>query len=302
MSDERLDNFNEDIENDFIDENPQQIQENNDVVVDGYENITYEEPTEIPNNEKTKKENPYLKKVTSVIALAVLFGVVAGVFGAVSGIIAKKYANSMIKIESTQSYLTKSEGEDVIYSRIAEVSEQCMPSVVSITNKGITEIMTLFGRYAQESSSSGSGIIIGKNDTELLIVTNYHVVADSTELSVLFGDEEKIEEDGIDVDNPKKSNILKANVKGYNSDKDLAVISVNLDDMSQELLDSIRIATIGDSSKIRAGEQVIAIGNALGYGQSVTTGIISAKNREVTLEISKATELLQTHLFRQMLR
>ena len=148
-----------------------------------------------------------------------------------------------------------------------------MPSVVSITNKGVQEIRSWFGTYEQETSGSGSGIIIGQNDTELLIVTNHHVVADAKELSVYFSFDEEAEE----------QNVVGAKIKGYDSQKDLAVISVNLEDIPSEAKAKISIATIGDSSKLLVGEQVVAIGNALGYGQSVTTGIVSALNREVSV-------------------
>jgi serine protease Do len=131
----------------------------------------------------------------------------------------------------------------------------------------------MFGTYQTDSESSGSGIIIGQNDTELLIVTNYHVVSGSNELSVVFSYDE-------DNDNPS---VVSAKVKGYDSDKDLAVISVSLDEVTDEMRSQIKVATIGDSSSLVLGEEVVAIGNALGYGQSVTTGIISALNREVTL-------------------
>jgi serine protease Do len=131
----------------------------------------------------------------------------------------------------------------------------------------------MFGTYQTDSESSGSGIIIGENDTELLIVTNYHVVSGSNELSVVFSYDE-------DNENPS---VVSAKIKGYDSDKDLAVISVSLDDVTDEMRSQIKVATIGDSSSLVLGQEVVAIGNALGYGQSVTTGIISALNREVTL-------------------
>ena len=131
----------------------------------------------------------------------------------------------------------------------------------------------MFGTFQQDAESSGSGIIIGENDTELLIVTNYHVVSGSNELSVVFSYDE-------DSDEPS---LVSARVKGYEADKDLAVIAVSRDDITDEMRSKIKIATIGDSSNLVLGQEVVAIGNALGYGQSVTTGIISALGRDVTV-------------------
>lgn len=153
------------------------------------------------------------------------------------------------------------------------IANNCLPSVVSITNRGVTEVRTMFGTYQQDAESSGSGIIIGENETELLIVTNYHVVSGSSELSVVFSYDE-------DSDDPS---LVSARVKGYEADKDLAVIAVSLDDITDEMRSKIKIATIGDSSNLVLGQEVVAIGNALGYGQSVTTGIISALGRNVTV-------------------
>ncbi len=173
---------------------------------------------------------------------------------------------------------------------VADIAESCLPSVVSITNRGVQEVQTWFGTYQQEASSSGSGIIIGKNDTELLIVTNYHVVSGSSELSVYFSFEEDMEEE--------EKNVVSATIKGYEAQKDLAVIAVKLEDIPEDTMSKVVVATLGDSSEMKIGEQVVAIGNAMGYGQSVTTGIISAKNREVTVELDGVgtitNDLIQT--------
>lgn len=131
----------------------------------------------------------------------------------------------------------------------------------------------MFGTYQQDTESSGSGIIIGENESELLIVTNYHVVSGSNELSVVFSYDEANDEPSL----------VSARVKGYEADKDLAVIAVSLEDITDEMRSQIKVATIGDSSNLVLGQDVVAIGNALGYGQSITTGIISALNREVTV-------------------
>ncbi|HJA93028.1 MAG TPA: trypsin-like peptidase domain-containing protein [Candidatus Eisenbergiella merdipullorum] len=157
---------------------------------------------------------------------------------------------------------------------VADVAEYVMPSIVSITNRSVQEVQnyfSMFGYYGgmpqeQETESVGSGIIIGQNDTELLIATNNHVVEDADSLSVSF------------IDNQ----VYEANLKGTDAANDLAVIAVPLADISADTMSQIKAATLGDSDTLRVGEQVVAIGNALGYGQSVTTGIVSATNRTLT--------------------
>ena len=239
---------------------------------------------------KEKKKS----KAPKIIALALVCGIVFGTGFGFSNSIARKFAMSRIQIESTDTTLNKAEKGESEVSDIAAISEACMPSIVAITNRSVSDVMTFFGTYSQESTSTGSGIIIGKNDTELLIVTNYHVIANAKELSVVFSPvETKLELQAGQSDMDKQSDagavknqIPAAIVKGYNSDKDLAVIAVNLGDIDAEILSQIRVATIGDSSALRPGDRVVAIGNALGYGQSVTTGIISAVNRKITMESS----------------
>lgn len=226
-----------------------------------------------------------------VVALSLVAGIVfGGAFGFANSWMTK-YAMSKIDIKTTNVSLSKNEGSVAGMSDISAIAQECMPSIVAITNRSVSDVMTFFGKYSQESTSSGSGIIIGKNDTELLIVTNYHVVANSKELSVVFSPVESRLEAQSDMDKTTSGEsvldnkyIPTATVKGYNSDKDLAVIAVKISDVSEDVLSQIKIATIGDSSKLKPGDQVIAIGNALGYGQSVTTGIISAVNRKITME------------------
>lgn len=151
---------------------------------------------------------------------------------------------------------------------VSDVAAMCMPSIVSIQNN-YTTVYNYYGqRYEQESQASGSGIIIGQSDTELLLVTNYHVVADADELIVTFIDE----------------STANANMKGYDADMDIAVISISLSSLTNDTLDAIAIAVLGDSDDAEVGEPAIAIGNALGYGQSVTLGIISALNRELEMD------------------
>ena len=175
---------------------------------------------------------------------------------------------SMAELVSDEEADADSDNESFSYSNVADVAEDVMPSIVSITNKSVQEVQDWFSRqtYQMESESAGSGIIIGENDTELLICTNNHVVEDSDTLTVTFIDDESYE----------------AQVKGTDKENDLAVVAVKLDDISDDTRSKIKIAKYGDSDSLRVGEQVVAIGNALGYGQSVTTGIVSALNRDIT--------------------
>jgi serine protease Do len=173
---------------------------------------------------------------------------------------------------------------------VTDVAAAVMPAVVSITNKSVEEVEDLFGMYGMygyggkgrtyeyETESCGSGIIVGQNDEELLICTNYHVVEGATEITVGFVDDE----------------VYQAAVKGTDSSNDLAVVAVQLSDISDDTLSQIKIAEIGDSDSLLVGQQVVAIGNALGYGQSVTTGIVSALNRTINLDGYDDAELIQT--------
>ena len=174
--------------------------------------------------------------------------------------------------------------EAILNSGVAEVAASVMPAMVSITNTSVQEVMDWFrgGNFQYESKSLGTGVIMGNNDEELLIVTNNHVVEDAQELTVSFIDEESVE----------------AVVKGKDESDDLAVVAVKLKDIPEETMDQIRIANVADSEDVRVGEQVVAIGNALGYGQSVTTGIISALGRTIRvsdgLGYNDYTDLIQT--------
>lgn len=160
---------------------------------------------------------------------------------------------------------------------VSDVAEMCMPSVISIVND-FTETYTIYGqRYEQPGQSSGSGIIIGQSETELLLVTNYHVVEGADKLTITFIDKTTAE----------------ASIKGYEEEMDIAVIAIQLSDLTDETLGNIAIAVLGDSDTLKVGEAAIAIGNALGYGQSVTLGVISALNRELEIEGTYHT-LLQT--------
>ena len=176
-------------------------------------------------------------------------------------------------IESTQTVTA-------VVTDVTNVVEEVMPSVVSITNTSVITQSFWGQQFQSENQSSGSGIIVGENDTELLIVTNNHVILDSTELKIQFID----------------GSVADAKVKGTDSNMDLAVIAVSLDSLSSETISNISIAVLGDSESLKVGEPAIAIGNALGYGQSVTTGVISALNRQIAMSEDGSTTgtLIQT--------
>lgn len=251
--------------------------DNEEAVYESAYQETASEPAEPPKKPK-KNKGGFGKTILKTVCIALVAGLVGG-----AAFLGVQYygqkALGMDEAKETVTEIQKAEGNTVSATvkesiDVSSIAENAMPSVVSITNTGVQEVRSWFGTYQQETTGSGSGIIIGENDTELLIVTNYHVVSDSSELSVCFSFEEELEE----------KNVVSATIKGYDSQKDLAVIAVKLSDIPDETKSQIKIATIGDSSKLKVGEQVIAIGNALGYGQSVTTGIVSALNREVTVQ------------------
>ena len=214
-------------------------------------------------------------------------GIAGGVFTGVTYASGVTFGNAEAKQTDSTSVTQKTEeksaalqtatasGNGTVDSQsldVADIAEGAMPAIVAITNKSVQEVQSyfsMFGRGAgvqeQEVESQGSGIIIGQNDEELLIATNNHVVADADTLSACFIDDQAYE----------------AAVKGTDVENDLAVIAVKLSDISEDTMSKIKIAEIGDSDSLKVGQQVVAIGNALGYGQSVTTGIVSAVNRQV---------------------
>ena len=237
-------------------------------------------------NEETPKpkKNRKVPKPVKLVCAGVAFGLVASatfqagnyvgtkVFGttATSG----KTAKTAQTVDGAK--LTTSSSSTGI-SDIATIAKNAMPSIVSISNMSVQEVQSFFGgTQQQESTSVGSGIIIGQTDSELLILTNNHVVEGNEKLTVSFVDNESVE----------------ANVKGTDSTKDLAVVAVKISDVKDSTMDEIAVATMGDSSKLQVGEQVVAIGNALGYGQSVTSGIVSATER--TLDGYEGGTLIQT--------
>lgn len=232
--------------------------------------------------EKKPRDHKKVAKIAGGLCFAVAFGVIASaafqttnfVGNALFGEKVKTEKSSEKKVDSTSLTRTSS----TVTSDVSEVVNSVMPSVVSITNMSVQQVQSFFGgTSSQEVQSSGSGIIVGQNDTELLIATNNHVVEGSTTLTVSFINESSAE----------------AKIKGTDASRDLAVIAVPLENIEEETMGEIKVATLGDSTKLQVGEPVIAIGNALGYGQSVTTGIVSALNRQIDMEGFDA-ELIQT--------
>ena len=234
-----------------------------------------------------------MPKAVAVTGLALLFGVVSSATFLTSNVVGSKILKlhssssataSTTKTVSSNASLSKT--ASVVTSDVSDVVENVMPSIVSITNMSVQEVQNFFGGTTQQQSeSAGTGIIISQNDSELLIVTNNHVVAGSDTLTVTFADGSNVE----------------ADIKGTNSEYDLAVVAVPLDSISDDTMSAISVATLGDSTKLKVGEPAIAIGNALGYGQSVTTGVISALDRtvdstdETTGEtVSSDAKLIQT--------
>lgn len=226
---------------------------------------------------KPKKGMPKWAKIGCV---ALAFGVVAGAaFQTTSFVSGKLLGTNSAKSSSKtveSAKLTTSGDSSVVTTDVTKIVNNAMPSVVSITNMSVQQVQSFFGgMQEQQSESAGSGIIIGQNDSELLIVTNNHVVENSDTLTVSFIDNESVE----------------ANIKGTDSSKDLAVVAVKLSDIKDSTMDEIKVATLGDSDSLQVGEPAIAIGNALGYGQSVTTGVISATNRQLD---GYSSNLIQT--------
>ena len=239
------------------------------------------EMPKIPNS-----NHKLLKKGTKLVLSAATFGVVAaGSFQGVNYVV-DNYNKHNTTVQSTNVVKTSSSTT----SNVSAVAKNCMPSIVSITNVSVSDVQNYFSMYGnnsrsnpftqQESTSVGSGVIINKKNGEIDILTNYHVIENVKTLTCTLADNTNVE----------------ATVKGVDEDRDLAVISIKTKDLSEDTLKQIAIATIGDSDKLQVGEQVVAIGNALGYGQSVTTGIVSATNRSVSTssDTDKSQSYIQT--------
>lgn len=233
------------------------------------------------SKKKNSKRMAFTKKAGALVLSGMILGTTAGgAFAASTYLFPHK--SSQVSSTATPSTsaslsttLTNYANTSTALSNanaVKDIATKCMPSIVAITNKGVTETMTLWGKMQQPSESCGSGIIISKTDDELQLVTNYHVIEGSQNLTIVFSYDEKS-------DNPQA---VEAYVKGYDEDRDLAVLGVSIKNLSDDVLKQISIAAIGHSDQLSLGEQVVAIGNALGYGQSVTTGIVSALNRQIS--------------------
>ena len=247
---------------------------------------------------KEKKSGGFFKKAAVSICMGLFFGLFAGVgfygvqylTGSMTAqdnpdapVISNDVENQTEDMAADESKsgikLTDTTEVRVVSSDVSDVVDEVMPAMVSIVNNYTETSTTFFGQsYTQEKAASGSGIIVGESETELLIVTNHHVVADATKLEVSFID----------------GSVAEAQIKGMDSDMDLAVIAIPFESLTEETKNSIAIATMGDSDALKLGEPVIAIGNALGYGQSVTGGYVSALDREITTEDGAVNTFIQT--------
>lgn len=262
-----------------------------------------------PKEKKTKEKRPMGmgKKFGLLVAAAAVFGIVAGsTFQAVNFLgdtLSPKETVQIGNTETTQGSTAKAVSTSTAaQGSVAEVAKNVMPSIVSITGISVQEIPNYFGFGTQqyEGQSSGSGIIVGQNETELLIATNNHVVKDTNSITVCFTNQDGTAASTSNLENTSTDSndsstdlgtgtAVEAQIKGTDSDNDLAVVAVKLSDIPEDVLSQIKVATLGDSDSLEIGEQVVAIGNALGYGQSVTSGYVSALNKQVSSENANST-------------
>lgn len=266
-------------------------------------------------SEHRRNQKSFQKKAGTTIALAVTFGLVAAVVFQAANFAADRFLNtgkSSVQIKTTDSVdLQETASDDSTADKVlsdsengtvAAVAQASMPSVVAITTVSVQEIPSFFGysSHQYKSASTGSGIIVGDNDDELLIATNNHVVDGATTLSVCFiGDDvANAETETVNAGDNGDLNVedaVSAKIKGTDADNDLAVVAVKKSDIPEDTLNQIKIAQIGSSDDLAVGQQVVAIGNALGYGQSVTSGWISALNRTISTDDgTNSTGLIQT--------
>ena len=268
-----------------------------------YQNSATIDPAKKEKKKPVKEKKPagFFKRAVAFVVFGIFFGGFAGlsffsvnsvmdmVKNSDTAIVSETAATDAItdiddtvaqigdSVDADQGILQTTDTVTAVVTDVTDVVEEVMPSVVSINNY-YTASGDFYGQtYSEEAQASGSGIIVGENETELLVVTNYHVVADADTLEVQFIDGETVE----------------AQIKGSDSDIDLAIIAIPLDSLLDSTKESIAVANLGDSDSLKVGEPAIAIGNALGYGQSVTTGVISALNRELTVE-DVTNNLIQT--------
>lgn len=239
-------------------------------------------PYDDGNRGKKKKQSTFGKKLGHAAAIALVFGLVAGL--AFQSVVV--VSNRLIDTKSTQTAIesTKSSSDSSkvsststatgtttstkVSTDVSEIAENVLPAIVQVTNAGIKEYQTFFGTLQQPTQSAGSGIIVSQDDENIYIATNNHVVSGAETLTITFNDGEAVE----------------GTIKGTDSSCDLAVVSVAVDDIKSDTLSAIKVASLGDSDATVVGEAAIVIGNALGYGTSVTDGIISAKEREVSIQ------------------
>lgn len=244
------------------------------------QNAQYQKAAKPRKQRAPRKPGAFGPFAAKTVAAALIFGLVGGgVFTGVSYVGTKAISNSSTasaKLSTTTSGGAKqtSSGDAKDLTDVSSVVDEVMPSIVAITNTGTVTYNSFFGKKSQQSQSCGSGIIVSEDDDYLYIATNNHVVADSEELTVQFDDD----------------SVVKAEIRGTDPDDDLAVVRVKKSDLGKDTYNNIKIATIGDSDNVAVGSPAIAIGNALGYGQSVTTGIVSALNRTVTTQDSQTGE------------
>ena len=245
-----------------------------------YQNAQYQNAAKPKKQRAPRKPGAFGPFAAKTVAAALIFGLVGGgVFTGVSYVGTRAISDSSTasaKLSTTTSGGTKqtSSGDAKDLTDVSSVVDEVMPSIVAITNTGTVTYNSFFGKQSQQSQSCGSGIIVSEDDDYLYIATNNHVVADSEELTVQFDDD----------------SVVKAEIRGTDPDDDLAVVRVKKADLGKDTYSNIKIATIGDSDSVAVGSPAIAIGNALGYGQSVTTGIVSALNRTVTTQDSQTGE------------
>lgn len=256
---------------------------------DNIEKEFTQDQQEQKKEKKVREKKPMTtgKKWVTVVAMALVFGLIAGgtMFGvnAAGNYLAGNDSSSdqVGQTQTTSSDSNSSSSDGSGQGTVAEVAKNAMPSVVTISTMSVEEMRSFFGGTQQyEVEGAGTGVIVGENDTELLIATNNHVVEGATSLSVGFIDEESVE----------------GEVKGTDVNNDLAVVSVKLSDIPEDTMNQIKIATVGDSDDLQLGDQVVAIGNALGYGQSVTSGYVSALDRDLTLTDQSGTTINSTGL------
>ena len=250
--------------------------------------LSQEQQEVVTPPKKRKKEKNIFQKGVALALSAILFGGIAGgTFYGVNGLLENssntqdtQSSNSSLAAVAT-SY-SSDQGTSGQSLDVSEIASQGLSSVVSVTNISVQAVENYFGLFGrngrgqaqmQETTSCGSGVIIYADDTALYMVTNYHVVEGATNLSVTFVDDQTYE----------------AQLCGYDENSDIAVLKISTSQLSEDTLSQISVASIGDSDELVVGEQVVAIGNALGYGQSVTTGIVSAVDRTISSDSSSST-------------